>query len=368
MKSVLFVVSISLLMVSCNGQIKTEDSQSTLQTKGTIATKFQQTSLRNSGLPYLQTSIKDPLFYIDGQLCQHLRKIYQDKNGQLWFGTNVYGIMRYDGEKLKYFDDKDGVDGRITGILEDKKGNVWFGSASGLIKYDGVTFTTFSKQVQDTYSNEVWSILIDSKGTFWVGTTNGVSHFDGKEFIPFPIPKAKVKNSTTVYSYNRITSIVEDKNGAFWFGTDGFGITKYDGNNFTFYTKENGLPDNNVTEMMMDSRGNIWIGTNFGGVSMFNGKSFTNFTEKGIIKGIEVGSFYEDKKGTIWFAAENHGVYNYNGKSFTSFNEEHGLNTNGVLSIYQDKEDRFWFGGWGGLFRYDGTSFTSVTAQGPWGK
>ena len=97
-------------------------------------------------------------------------------------------------------------------------------------------------------------------------------------------------------------------------------------------------------------------------------KSFTNFTEKGIIKGIEVGSFYEDKKGTIWFAAENHGVYNYNGKSFSNFNEEHGLNTNGVLSIYQDKEDRFWFGGWGGLFRYDGTSFTSVTAQGPWGK
>ena len=134
MKSILFVASISLLMVSCNGQIKTEDSQSTLQTKDTIATKFQETSSQNSGLPYLQTSIKDPLFYIDGQLCQHLRKIYQDKNGQLWFGTNVYGIMRYDGEKLEYFDDKDGVDGRITAILEDNKGNVWFGSASGLIK------------------------------------------------------------------------------------------------------------------------------------------------------------------------------------------------------------------------------------------
>jgi len=368
MKSILFVASISLLMVSCNGQIKTEDSQSTLQTKDTIATKFQQTSSQNSGLPYLQTSIKDPLFYIDGQLCQHLRKIYQDKNGQLWFGTNVYGIMRYDGEKLEYFDDKDGVDGRITAILEDNKGNVWFGSASGLIKYDGVIFTTFSKQNQDAYNNEVWSVYLDGKGIFWIGTNEGVSRFDGKEFTKFPIPKANVKNPTTVYSYNRITHILEDTIGNMWFGTDGYGISVYDGTQFTFFTEENGLPDNNVSEMMMDSRGNIWIGTYFGGVSRYDGKSFTNFTEKGIIKGIEVGSFYEDKKGTIWFAAENHGVYNYNGKSFTNFNEEQGLNTNGVLSIYQDKEDRFWFGGWGGLFRYDGTSFTSVTAQGPWDK
>jgi ligand-binding sensor domain-containing protein len=50
--------------------------------------------------------------------------------------------MRYDGDTLQYFDEKDGLEGgRITGILEDKEGNVWFGSCGGLTKYDGKSFT-----------------------------------------------------------------------------------------------------------------------------------------------------------------------------------------------------------------------------------
>ncbi len=51
----------------------------------------------------------DPLFFIDGQLCQHVRKIFQDRSGNLWFGTNVYGLMRFDGDTLVYFDEKDGL-------------------------------------------------------------------------------------------------------------------------------------------------------------------------------------------------------------------------------------------------------------------
>jgi len=119
---------------------------------------------------------------------------------------------------------------------------------------------------------------------------------------------------------------------------------------------------------MEDSKGNIWIGTFYGGVSRFDGKSFTNFTQDGVISGIEVGGFYEDKTGNIWFAAENFGVYRYDGNSFTNFYTKDGLITNAILSIFEDTEGRFWFGGWGGLFRFDGKSFVSVTKDGPWDK
>jgi len=89
--------------------------------------------------------VVDPLFYIDGQLCQHVRKIYQDRSGNLWFGTNVYGLMRYNGDTLEYFGERDGLGrGRITGIVEDKYGNVWFGTYNGLTKFDGRSFTNFS--------------------------------------------------------------------------------------------------------------------------------------------------------------------------------------------------------------------------------
>lgn len=316
-------------------------------------------------LPGNQT-FQDPLFFIDGQLCQHLRKIFQDKNGHLWFGTNVYGLMRYDGDKLEYFDENNGHDySRITGFAQDKDGTMWFSSYQGLTRYDGNVFTNFT-QKDGLLDNEIWSFLIDSQGVFWIGTTRGVSRFDGKEFSAFSVPKAQVKDTNTIYSRDRIVSIVEDKKGNIWLGTDGFGICKYDGEKLTYFTTEDGLSDNTIHELMVDSRGNIWIGTYWGGVSMYDGKKFTNFTEEGRISGVEVSGFYEDKRGHIWFAAENNGVYRYDGTSFTNFYKNEGLVTNGILSIFEDREGRFWFGGWGGLFRYNGKTFVSVTRDGPW--
>lgn len=316
----------------------------------------------------LATPWRDPMFFIDGQLCQHVRKIFQDSNGNHWFGTNVYGIMRFDGDTLVYFDEKEGLGlGRITGIVEDKERNVWFGTSGGLTKYDGQSFTNFSEK-DGLLNHEIWSLIIDRNGLFWIGTNVGVSRFDGNEFTSILIPKAQLENANTIYAPDRITGIVEDKEGNLWFGTDGFGICKYDGKTFTNFTMEDGLCDNTINELMMDSKGNLWIGTYWGGVCKYDGKTFTNFTKEEMISGVEVSGFYEDKKGDIWFAAENNGVYRYNGESFTNLSTKEGLATNGILSIFEDREGRFWFGGWGGLFRYDGKSFFSVTKDGSWTK
>jgi len=356
-----FLIILSLaFLYSCGRQEKSPDSQ-----KGT--------SLINK-LPIDSNDVKiksaikneDPLFFIDGQLCQHLRKIFQDSKGNLWFGTNVYGLMRYNGDSLEYFDNFPGLAaGRITGIVEDKFSNLWIAAYGGLSKYDGKTFTLFNEK-DGLLNNEIWSLLIDSNNIIWIGTNDGVSRFDGKKFTTFLLPKIQVTDTTTIYSLNRITSIVEDHNGNLWFGTDGFGIYRYNGETFTNFTKEDGLADNVIYELKVDSKGNIWIGTFFGGVSLFDGTKFINFTLEGKLSGVEVCGFYEDKYENIWFAVENKGVYRYDGKTFTNFHKDEGLITNGILCIFEDKEGRFWFGGWGGLFRYDGKSFTPVTKDGPW--
>jgi ligand-binding sensor domain-containing protein len=56
-------------------------------------------------------------------------------------------VYCYDGKTFKNFTEKDGlVNNAIMSMLEDKNSNLWFGTKLfGLSRYDGKTFTTFSQ-------------------------------------------------------------------------------------------------------------------------------------------------------------------------------------------------------------------------------
>lgn len=344
-----FLIVFSIVIFSCKGQINSNSKTAKITTS-----------------PSTQISAyQDPLFFVEGQLCQHLREIFQDNKGNLWFGTNVYDLMHYNGDTLRYISEKDGFSGgRVTGITEDQEGNLWFATSSGLNKYNGATFEIYTTK-DGLLDHEIWSLHQDSKGIFWIGHNKGLSRFDGKQFENIAIPKPKVKEPNIIYSADRITSIIEDEAGDLWLGTDGYGICKYDGKNFVYFTTDDGLCDNTIGDLMVDQNNNIWIGTFWGGVSKFDGKKFINYTQEGVISGVEAGAFYEDSNGDVWFGVENNGVYKYDGNTFSHYYKEQGLDGS-TLSIFRDRKKRFWFGGWGGLFRFDGERFSSVSKEGPW--
>jgi len=145
-----------------------------------------------------------------------------------------------------------------------------------------------------------------------------------------------------------INCMLQDKSGNLWFGTYGGGVSKYDGHRFTHFTKKEGLSNNVVFSMLEDKSGNLWFGTNGGGVSKYDGHRFTHFTEKEGLSNNVVYSMLEDKSGNLWFGTNGGGVSKYDGHRFTHFTEKEGLSNNVVRSMLEDKSGNLWFGTWGG--------------------
>ena len=128
MKSILYLCFMCL--VSCQGQ----DHQIPRKHTSTeeIISKNQPSQSTAQPHEHMVFPLSAP------RVSDFVRRIFQDKNGHLWFGTNGDGVARYNGESLAYFNLKEGFGGAaVRAIIEDKEGNVWFGTSGGITKYDG---------------------------------------------------------------------------------------------------------------------------------------------------------------------------------------------------------------------------------------
>jgi hypothetical protein len=77
---------------------------------------------------------------------------------------------------------------------------------------------------------------------------------------------------------------------------------------FTTYNTDNGLALDQVYSGYKDGHGNLWFGTNGGGVSKYDGKDFINYTTAQGLANNVVWSIVEDKSGNLWFGTDGGGV------------------------------------------------------------
>lgn len=303
--------------------------------------------------------------YYSRSISEYVRRIFQDHNGNLWFGTNTDGLAMYDGNRLSYIGVSQGLSGsQITGILEDRDGNTWFATNQGITRYNphaktgsgGNKYSIFGESEGLSHSS-VWSIFEDSHGIIWAGTFSGLCRLNGNRFEQVAIPGAKG---------SWIRCITEDKRGNLWIGTADKGAFRFDGKTFRQFAKKDGICSDDLTCILADRQGSIWFGSMDGGLSRYDGTTFTHFTSEKEIGNNEVWTIYEDRDGVVWFSSEGFGVYRYSHGKLTNFSEKEGFKMKAVQSIYQDRTGRIWFGGGNGLYVLNGELFTPVTRDGPW--
>ena len=339
-KKILLVVLIAISILSCKAQ---DDSR--------------KTPTINSENPISPFLIRDQ----SDQIAEYVRNIFEDKDGNLWMGTNGYGVAIFDGNKVKYFDQSNGLSGsQVTDIMQASDGKIWLSTSGGLSVYDGKSFVNYS--AQDGLRNEwMWSVYQDQNGQIWAGSITGLSKLVGDKFVNFDLSE----KGESPFKTQWIRDFMEI-DGELWIATNGIGICIYNGEKFRYLNKENGLCDNDISCLMEDSKGNIWISTRYGGVCKYDGDSFVTFDMENGIENNECIVVYEDKANDIWFSSEGYGLYKYDGEKLTNYAADEGLGVRAVQTVLEDSKGRFWTGGGGGLYRLFGDNFVNIAKHGPW--
>jgi ligand-binding sensor domain-containing protein/signal transduction histidine kinase len=102
---------------------------------------------------------------------------------------------------------------------------------------------------------------------------------------------------------SQVNSISEDASHRLGMGTLG-GACRFDGKDFTSFSKENGLLNNFIYTVLCDHKNRIWLGTHMG-LACLDGKNLTNYAIPLNIKRTWVTSITEDGTGTIWIIMQN---------------------------------------------------------------
>ncbi len=334
-----------------------------------------------------------------GLSSSYVRKVIEDRNGNIWLANNETGITHFNGEYITHYTSKEGLaHDQIRSIFEDADGNLWFGAVNGSIsRYDGVNFTNYS--ISSGLSGyTIWSIAQDHNGVMWFGTGGGgVTAFDGTNFTHFTTNEGLCQNN--------VRTVLTDRKGDLWFGTYGGGISKFDGEKFITLNTDNVLINNYFLCSMEDAEGNLWFGTDGGGLvkikdslitqypkstgisspqildieqdhegnmwfatmkglDKFDGETFLNYSQEEGLTSEVLSSVHEDGQGNLWIGTLGGGVNILNPFSFEHFTQEQGLPDNKILAIEQDSAGNYWFGMLGGgLCKYDGEKLIHYTSQ-----
>ena len=314
-------------------------------------------------------------------LDNNIWDVYQDLNGNYWFGSNGNGVFYYDGKSLKKYTKKDGlIDNTIRGIQGDHLGNVFIETPKGISKYDGNTFTALNPIIS---SLNQWKLEPNDLWFNCNGNPNDVYRYDGESLFELTLPRMNLNEAfgTEVkglsfkdmnHSPYSVFGIDKDKDGNLWIGTVVAGAFRYDGKSFLWIAEKelSTLPDGRVPgvrSIIEDKDGYIWL-SNF--ISKYKIKDSSSVVEYEKLTGIDQSNEYfqnripyfnsglSDNKGNLWMTTYTGGAWKYDGNKLLNFEVKDDNREALLISIYEDNKGVIWLGtDNAGVFKFNGESF-----------
>ncbi len=149
-----------------------------------------------------------------------------------------------------------GAPGAIRAMAQTRDGFLWLGSASGLYRFDGLSFEAIPRIPGDrTRAMQVTALLSARNGELWVGYDyGGLAVFRG----------GRLHDANHGKPAGRVEKIVQAKDGAVWVqtrGKDRPGLWRYQDGVWDAMNDAWGLPAVPVADVVAPRSGGLWVAT-----------------------------------------------------------------------------------------------------------
>ena len=282
-----------------------------------------------------------------------VRVIYEDKNRQLWVGTDT-GLFRMLNESLIRVDGQGGAPKMsVHAICEDREGRLLVGGR-GLLILRGQEAMYYTSD-ESHADNSIRTIRQTADGALWIGAISGLRRLDqGVKGNPFTTPK--------ILSGANISVLLESREGQLWIGAYGQGLTRYQADRIVRFSAPSSLPHNNVLSLFEDRENNVWVGTQGGLLRLSPSAASTVTTADGAPQSIN--TIYQDPRGDLLAPALNGKLFRAARQTLTPVRLPASLSRMPVRNVFRDSSGALWLGTDGqGIARIDSAGVARYTMK-----
>ena len=306
-----------------------------------------------------------------------VRAIVEDRDGNLWCGSESGGAMKITRSGFTSYSEADGLEhSRIAALGEDRNGELFVVTRSSHV--DGFHIHLFNGRRFENIRVNLpvnvvptwgWNQLFvqDQSKQWWVPTTTGLFQFPPMNSLKDLGKAHAVKTYTTQNGLggNEPFRLFEDSRGDIWISIisnpSNAQLNRWERSTGKFYSYSrdaNPRADSAATAFQEDQKGNIWIGFYWGDLARYRDGRFELFTKADGVPAGMIRALHRDQLGRLWVASTEGGLARVEDPTadrpnFVHYTVKEGLSTDQINCITEDQWGRIYVGTGSGLDRLD---------------